>query len=267
MTLLNHALQAAHGARATARTAAPALLVVGGGGALGSAVLERALGCGRFAHVRVLATRGLRVAMHGLEPLIADSFDDAPAAGAAPIAQTALIVFDRERHANGRELAFVRPQPDALPALARWLRQRGLKHVVIVLPHDVASLPQALKAGLANLDEHAVAALGFDHLVFVRSAQAPPDARAGQWLQRLANGVLAQMRIMVAASNQPVRAQRVAQFAVELAASLPASAPGTRIVPPELVWLAAQQRDGGPLVKAWLATGEMPEISAPRLRM
>jgi hypothetical protein len=267
MTLLNHALQAAHGATAPAAVTTPGLLVAGGGGALGSAVLERALGGRRFAPVRVLATHSLHVAMAGLEPLIVDSFADAPAPGAAPIAQTALIVFDRERHANGRELAFMRPQPAALPALAHWLRQRGVKHLVIVLPHGVASLPQALKAGLANLDEHAVAALGFEHLVFVRSAQPPADVRAGQWLQRLADGVLAQMRIMVAASNQPARAQRVAQFAVELAALLPGSAPGTRIAPPELVWLAAQQRDPAALVQAWLATGELPEISAPRLRM
>jgi hypothetical protein len=33
------------------------------------------------------------------------------------------------------------------------------------------------------------------------------------------------------------------------------------------VWLASQLRDCEALVKAWLATGELPEINAPRVRM
>ena len=133
-----------------------------------------------------------------------------------------------ERHANGRELAFVRPRPHDLPMLARWLHTRGTRRLVVVLPHSPASLPDALKRGLANLDEHAVAALGFEQLVFVRSAQKPGSARAAQWLQRLADGVLAQLQLMVAAPDQPVRAAKVARFVLELAAQLPASEPGTR---------------------------------------
>jgi hypothetical protein len=266
MNLVEGALGAAHAGRGdTAQH--PSALMIGGGGALGSAVLERLLASRRFKHVRVLVTQGFHAAMHGLEPLVFTESALHDAAVPALNATLAIVVFDHARRANGREDAFVRPRPDELPALARWLFAGGVRELVVVLPHSVASLPQALKAGLANLDEHAVAALGFDHLVFVRSARPPPDARAGQWLQRLADGVLAQMRIMVAASNQPVRAQRVAQFAVELATSLPASTPGTRIAPPELVWLAAQLRDCEALVKAWLATGELPEINAPRVRM
>ena len=271
MTLLNDALRAGRtttktGATATSSSVRTAL-VAGGGGALGSAVLEALLAGRRFATVRVLATRPLSTAMHGLEPII---HDEALAATAQPlpatIADTALIVFDRERHANGRELAFLRPAPDGLTRLAAWLHQRGVRALVVVLPHSFATLPDALKAGLANLDEHAVAAMGFEQLVFVRAAQAPADARATQWLQRLADAMLAQMQIMVASTHQPVRAVKVAQFVAELAAQLGYSAAGTRVAPPELVWQAAQMRDPAPLVQAWLAARELPEVNAPRRR-
>ena len=267
MTLLNHALRAGRSSPG-ASAAAPTVLVAGGGGTLGSAVLEALLGGRRFAHVKVLATRALTTAMHGLEPVMVDAFDGTAAEppGAA-LADIAVLVFDRERHANGRELAFVRPQPHDLPMLARWLYARGTRRLIVVLPHSPATLPDALKHGLANLDEHAVAALGFDHLVFVRSAQKPGSARATQWLQRLADGVLAQMQMMVATPDQPVRAAKVAQFVLELAAQLPASSPGTRVAPPELVWQAAQLRDAESLVRAWLARGEVPTTKPPQRRL
>jgi len=272
MTLLNHALRAGRASPAHDGAPSPTVLVAGGGGALGSAVLEALLGGRRFAHVKVLATRALTVAMHGLEPVVVEAFDgpdeiDGLTTPAAPIADLAVIVFDRERHANGRELAFVRPQPHDLPLLARWLHAHGMRHLIVVLPHSPAGLPDALKHGLANLDEQATAALGFEHLVFVRSAQKPGSARAEQWLQRLADGVLAQMQMMVAAPSQPVRVAKVAQFVVELAAQLRNCAPGTRVAPPELVWQASQVRDAYALVHAWLARHELPPINPPRRRM
>ncbi len=273
MTLLNHALRAGRSTPKPSASGAPlAALVVGGGGVLGSAVLESMLGGRRFSPVKVLATRALTVAMHGLEPVVVDSLDvphavDRDGGAAAPVADLAVVVFDRERHANGRELAFARPQPHDLLPLARWLLAHGVKHLIVVLPHQPAGLPDALKLGLANLDEQAVAALGFAHLVFVRSAQKPGTERAAQWLQRLADGVLAQMQMMVAASNQPVRARKVAQFVLELAARLPGSEPGTRVAPPELVWQAAQLPDARPLVDAWLARAEMPAVVLPRRKL
>lgn len=269
MSLLNHALRAGRSSPANDADRLTTVLVAGGGGALGSAVLEALLAGRRFAHVKVLATRALTIAMHGLEPVVVDTFDafDGPTTAAAPIADLAVIVFDRERHANGRELAFVRPQPHDLHLLARWLHARGARQLIVVLPHSPAGLPDALKLGLANLDEQATAALGFEHLVFVRSAQKPGSVRAEQWLQRLADGVLAQMQMMVAAPNQPVRVAKVAQFVVELAAQLRSSAPGTRVAPPELVWQAAQVRDLHALVGAWLSRRELPMISAPRRNM
>jgi len=271
MSLLEPALRAGHAPAASgrdARRAAVGALVAGGGGALGSAVLEQLLAIRRFAPVRVLVTRRLEVAMQGLETVVVGAPDDARTGHpAAPIAEAAVIVFDRARHANGRELAFLRPAPHELAGLARWLHARGVRQLVVVLPHAPAHLPEALKAGLANLDEQAVAALGFEHLVFVRPAQAPADARAAQWLQRVADGVLAQLRLMVATPNQPVRARKVAHFVVELLARLAQSAPGTRVAPPELVWQAAQLRDSGALVQAWLDGQALPPLNAPTARM
>ena len=271
MTLLNHALRASRTTPSGDATSMTTVLVAGGGGALGSAVLHALLAGRRFRTVRVLATRALSTAMQGLEPVAVDDLVDdlgAPAAiDAVPLARTALIVFDRERHANGRELAFFRPAPQELVVLARWLHARGVRALVIVLPHSPANLPDALKAGLANLDEQAVSALGFEQLVFVRSAQPPSSERATQWLQRLADGMLAQMRIMVASTNQPVRAAKVAQFVAELALRLASSAPGTRVAPPELVWQASQLRDPAPLVAAWLGARELPDLNAPRMRL
>lgn len=248
------------------RRSGPGALLVGGGGALGSAVLEQLLGRGRFAPLRVLVTQAFKGAVRGLEPLLAPDFEDTTQPALAP-ARSAVVVFDRERHANGREEAFVRAEPQSLPLLARWLRRQGVRHLVIVLPHSPAGLPQALKLGLANLDEQAVTSLGFDHVVFVRTAQQPGQTRGGAWLQRLADGLLMQLRLMIPASQQPVRVLKVAQFVAELAAQLPASAGGSRVVPPELMWQAAQQDDAAPLVAAWLAGAELPPLREPRQRL
>ena len=266
--LLNQALRAAHTRAARPVGTAASVLVAGGGGTLGSAVLERLLARRAPGTAKVLATRRLTTALHGLAPVIVDG-SAAPSAWvtSAALADTALVVFDRERHATGRERTVVRPAPETLSALAGWLHACGVRTLIVVLPHAPASLPGALKAGLANLDEQATAAIGFERLVFVRTAQAPAEQRARRWAQRVADGLLAQMRLMVAASGQPVRAAKVAQFVVELVAQLPSSAPGTRVAPPELVWQAAQERDPAPLVRAWLEARELPPPRAPRPRL
>ena len=257
---------ALRGATHVARAAAPAArraIVAGAGGALGSAVLERFLADAAFADVlavveRTLARSTLR--LHGL-PIARLR------AGDAAGADTAAIVFDRERGRHGREDVFHRPAPHDLPALARELHGAGVRHLVVVLPHAPALLPQALKLGLASLDEQAVAALGFEHVVFVRSAQRPGGAaRASSWLQRVADGVLAQMHWMVPQREQPVRADRVAAFVAALARALPHASPGTRVVPPEVVWQAAQPGDLGALVARWLGDGELPAPRLPRQR-
>ncbi|WP_372525324.1 hypothetical protein [Piscinibacter sp.] len=266
MNLLRDALRAGHAPPVPRRPAARRVLVIGGAGVLGSAVLEQLLACRAFAQVAVLVTQPLNTsALPGLVPVARSAL--ALPASAHAVEDTAVIVFDRERHANGREDAFARPEPAELPELARALRQRGVRRLIVVVPHAPGSLPDALKQGLANLDEQAVAALGFEQLLFMRSAQAPAGPRSGQALQRLADWVLSQLRVMISQRDQPVRASKVAQFAAQLAALLPTAPRGTRVVPPELVWEAAQTRQLADLASDWLNGRTHAELPVPTLRM
>ena len=270
MNTVDEALHAAH--RAAVRRAPSGLrriVVAGGGGALGAALVEMLLAGRRFAEVGVLVTQPLETAMRGLLPLRCDAHTFAPC-GPPSLpdgADTAAIVFDRARHANGREAAFLRPDPAALPALAASLHGRGVRRLLVVMPHAPSSLPQALKHGLADLDEQAVSTLGFEQLLFVRSAQAPAALRGTGFAQRLAHGVLAQLRVMVPQPDQPVRAAKVARFVAELAQRLADAPPGTRVVPPEVVWQAAQPGDVGALAQAGLAGRPLREAAATPPRM
>jgi hypothetical protein len=262
MTLLQQALR---GARHTPKShrAQRCAIVIGGAGTLGAAVLELALGSGVFDRVQVLLDAPMAPAMRGFEALSRSMLDS----GMPLQADSALIVFDRERRVFGREDAFHRPQPEALPALAGALRRAGVLRLIVVLPHAPALLPAALKQGLASLDEHAVAGLGFEHLVIVRSAQPAGRGQAGHSpLQRLAHTLLAQLHWMLPQREQPVRPAKVAAFVLQLARALPQARPGTRVVPPELVWMAAQGGDVAALAQAWLAGETLPVIATPRQR-
>ena len=139
-------------------------LVIGAAGALGAAVLEQLLATRRFDRVGALVGQAIQPAVHGFAPM----HDDEIAVFAA---DTVLVVFDRLRSANGREAAFVKPDPQSLPALAQRLRDSAARHLIVVVPHTPSLLPMALQQGLACLDEAAVAALGFEQLVFMRMAQ------------------------------------------------------------------------------------------------
>jgi hypothetical protein len=224
-------------------------IVVGAGGALGAAVLEHTLGGGLFAQVVVLADEPIAPALRGFVAV-----DRAALEAGGVRADTAFVVFDRARGRHGREDAFHWPDPLALPALARLLRTRcGVTYLLLVLPHAPALLPQALKAGLASLDEQAVAALGFEHFVILRPSQAADDAALRSVPHRLARWMLAQLRWMIPQRDQPVRPDKVAALALAIARALPQAQGRTRVVPPELVWQAAQpQQDVGALVSAWL---------------
>lgn len=261
MDLVHQALRA--GPTEEAAPPAPrSALVAGGGGALGSAVVEQMLAGRAFRPLHVLVTQDFHASAAGLQPVVVDD-DLALPEGLGGLA---LIVFDRARHANGRDAAFVRPAPERLPALAAALQRAGARDLLIVLPHAAASLPNALKAGLANLDEQAVAALGFERVVFMRSAQ-PPDALESRGLQRVADVVLAQLRLMTPQHLQPVRAAKVAQLAAALARQLGDAPAGTRVMAPELVWQAAQSDDMDRYARAWLHGEALPEARIRVRRM
>ena len=264
------------------------VLMVGGGGPLGSAVLEHLLGSGHWARVAVLVSQPLEVAVKGLVAWPAAWLDAPPAlaqanAATAPTTatatassaapDTAVLVFDSERSRHRREAALYRPLPDTLPQVARGLLALGVRRLVVVLPHAPGLLPQALRAGLASLDEQAVAALGIAQLVLVRPARLPGGGQAaplaGFW-PRVAGAVLSQMQLMVPQRQQPLRAARVAQFVADLALALPAAGPGTRVVAPALRWDWAQPGGGAALLQAWLAgpgaACPAPQGAAPIIR-
>jgi hypothetical protein len=244
--LLSPALR---GARRSAAPASrlPSALVIGGGGALGSALLGEALVTGRFARVSALVGAPLASALRAFEPLS----EAALLGGNVGGAKLAFIVYERSRHANGRDEAFVQPVPAELPTLARALRAGGVQRLVVVVPHAPALLPQALQAGFASHDEAEVAALGFEHLVFLRTAQ-PSDGRSvGSALHRFAAWWLSQLRWMVPTQQQPVRALRLAELVVTLGRLLPRAAPGTRVLRSELL-RQATQGDAEQVLGSWL---------------
>lgn len=234
--------------------------MAGGAGALGAAVVEGLLRSGAFDPVRVLVTQPFAATARGLEAIPGEC----PAPGEAP--PLALAVFDRPRRSHGRDEAFFSPEPQALPALAARWHAVGVRNLLVVMPHDSGTLPVALASGLANLSEQAVASLGFERVAILRTAR-PPQAATSRGLQRVADGVLAQLRLMLPQNLQPVRAREVARLAVEVARQLSAHAPGTRVLGPEQVWQAAQAPDPAPLVADWLAgqAWEAPRLPSRRL--
>lgn len=254
MSLLHQALRAGSPSAAAPRVASPGLIVAGGAGPLGAAVLERALAFGPWRPVTALVTQPIEVALGGLRVVHAPA-DWEMTPEVSVNVECALVVFDRDASAHGREAAFLRPQPAELTALARWLQRAGVRRLMLVLPHAPALLPAALKAGLASLDEQAVAALGFEQFTVVRPTRAGPvnDGAAGVGpLHRLARAVLSQLHWMIPQREQPLRAAKVAEFVVELARRLPDAPHGTRVVPPELLWEWAQPEGGERVLNGWL---------------
>ena len=243
---VNHALGAASRKPPRAIAVPRRALVVGASGALGAAVLEQLLATQRFERVGALVDQPIQPAVYGFAPVRADELS-------AFHADSALIVFDRQRAANGREAAFAKPEPQMLTALAQQLQAIGVVHLVVVVPHSPSLLPMALQQGLASLDEAAVAALGFEQLVFMRMAQQEPAAEGLDAPRRLARWMLSQLHWMVPQREQPVRVDTVAKVAAALAVQLPGAPQATRVVPAALLWRAAQQQDAPTVVADWLA--------------
>lgn len=243
---VNQTLAAASRKPPRAVVAAPRrALVIGASGGLGAAVLEQLLATQRFERVGALVDQPIQPAMHGFAPVHASEL-------AAFAADTALIVFDRQRSANGRELAFVKPEPHTLPAVAQQLRGIGVQRLIVVVPHTPSLLPMALQHGLASLDEAALAAIGFEQLVFMRMAQNDRAVDGLDAPRRLARWMLSQLQWMIPQREQPVRADTVAKVAAALAWQLADAPRATRVLPSVLLWQAAQQRDAAGTVRAWL---------------
>lgn len=238
-------LQAAsRGAQPTA--ALPAVVIAGATGVLGNEVLRQLAGSGRYGPVRVLAREPMTDGLRGVGCVVVPTELAEPWPALA--ARIGVILFEPPRLFYDRERALWTPRPDQLPALARWMRGCGVTTLAVVLPHAQGRLPDALKRGLATLDEQAVAALGFERVLFVRSAQKPDPAVPPGFLPRTAHWMLSTLRFMVPSSEQPVRAAKVAQL---VATALQTAPHGIHVAAPELVWRASQG-DLPALVAAWL---------------
>lgn len=246
MTLTpGHILQAA-GRTEWAGMAGARVLIAGATGATGEAVLVQLASSPRIARVVVLLQQPVTVALRHVRGLLVEP--GCPPPWPQVEADEGVILFDPPRAFHGRERALLPVRPDQLPAIARWMLGCGVRRLLVVLPHAQGRLPQALKHGLAHLDEQAVAALGFEAVVFVRSAQAPASVRHRQVLQRLAHAMLGVLHHLVPARQKPVSARHVAQFAISALERVPH---GLHVAAPERVWEAAQG-DPAAVVSQWL---------------
>lgn len=225
------------------------VLLLGGGGTLGAAVLQRLLGAGGFAQVNVRVTQPLAARPRGLHDCVLP--DGGDWADLRTSAAVAVMVFDV---AKAREGAMWMPQPDDVLPAARRLKALGVRCLVLVMPHAPHRLPAALREGLWGMDEQALATMGFEHLVLLRpaagaSGSAGPARTPGWqgWGERLAGWMLSNLRFMVPTRQLPVRPDSIAALVVALVHALekqtPAEGAGasrTWVVPAETVWAAAQ---------------------------
>ena len=224
----------------------PRLLIAGAGGVLGAEVAHRLIGSGRFSQVQVLLHAPMQVALRGVTSVLVPAAlqhdppppgKPEPAAWPPASADVAVVMFEPPRIYHQRERAFWTPTPARLASLAVWLRASGVRDLLVLVPHDTGRLPQALQRGLANLDEAAVAALGFERLLILRAAR-PAPARAGAGLlARLAGWMLGVAQYMVPKSQLPLRAVQLAPI---VDAALALAPPGIHVLGPEVLHAAAQ---------------------------
>ena len=215
----------------------PDLLIAGATGALGNAVMQRLVGTHRFAHTQVLAREpmGQGMRMVSLQLVAGDiAFWPQP----AQRSDVAVVMFEPPRMYYERERALWTPEPEQLSALAVWLKSGGVSTLVIVLHHAQGSLPESLKRGLASLDEQALASIGFDRLIIVRSAQKPAALVKTPPLEKLAHWMLGIFQFMVPSSEQPVRPTKLAQLVDALLQTAPR---GITVLAQEEVWSLAQR--------------------------
>jgi hypothetical protein len=224
----------------------PRLLIAGAAGALGNEVLRRLVGCDAYAATQVLAREPITDGLRGVQTRVVPSDD--PQEWPLAAADVGVVLFDPPRMFYDRERALRTPAPGQLLALARWLRASGVRTIAVVLPHAPGRLPEAIKRGLGSLDEQAVAGLGFERFLLLRSAQRPGEVEQRSAPARLAHWMLGIFKYMIPSSEQPVRAVKVAQL---LSAALRHAPPGIHVAAPELVWQAAQG-DTEEIARRWL---------------
>jgi len=250
---LNQALASAHRQRPTGPKQ-PRLLIAGAGGVLGGEVTRRLIGCGRFSQVQVLLHEPMQVALRHVTPVIVPAhLQHPPTAGTQDApgwpstqADVAVVMFEPPRGFYQRERSFWTPDPTRLPALAAWLREAGVRDLLVLTPHQSGRLPQALQRGLAHVDEAATAALGFERVLLLRAASTLAQPGNPGLPHRVAAWMLGIFRDMVPTTQQPVRAVHLARV---VDAALVRAPPGVHVLGPEL--LHAAQADPARVLDAY----------------
>jgi hypothetical protein len=225
---------------------ASAVLIAGGGGKLGGEVVRRltaSVSMGRFRHLALLATEDFHATMAGVQVhSVSGTVANWPHLPLQDHIKTAVVMFEPPRMYYARERTIWTPHPSELPALAKWLYASGVRHLVVVLPHQPGMLPEALQQGLANLDEHMVTTLGFERLIFMRMAQTDVVVKSRHFLERIANWMLGVGKYMLPANQNPLRVTQIAKLVEQVLQTAPS---GSFVVP-----------SSGELPKAW-ALGEL----------
>jgi len=223
--------------------------MAGATGPLGNEVLRRLAGAHAWEAVQILAREPITQGMRAVSALLVG--DQAIGQWPLAAADAGVVMFDPPRLYYDRERALWTPQPVQLLELSQWMRRSGVHTLVVVLPHAQGQLPDALKRGLASLDEHAVATLGFERVLFVRTPEKASNRSGAGYLERTAAWMLSILNFMVSGSEQPPRASKVAEFVAEALRMLP---PGVHVAAPELVWQGAHG-DVRKVVSSWLSGG------------
>ncbi len=232
----DQALAAASSRLRSTLAAKPELLIAGATGVLGNAVLMRLSGTGRYAHTQVLAREPMQQGLQAISlQLVAGELAQWPAL--AQRCDVAVVMFEPPRMFYERERALWTPIPAQLPALAQWLHTQGARTLAVVLPHVQGTLPEALKAGLASLDEHALASIGFDRLIIVRSAEKSAAFASANPLEKLAHWMLGIFKFMIPSQEQPVRPSKLAEI---VDAALQYVPQGITVLGPQQVWALTQ---------------------------
>lgn len=233
---LLHVLRGAQHSSFQGLSTAPELVVAGAAGALGNEVLRRLVGSAGYAHVHVLAREPIRTGMARVE-LVCRAGDDV-VRWATLTANVGVVMFEPPRMFYERERALWVPRADQLEALARWMYRCGVRTLVVVMPHAQGQMPAGLQRGFASLSEQTVSALGFERVVWVRSAEKRAPAERPQGLLfRARDLVLSMFSYMVPQSQQPLRTVHVAH-AVLLA--LQHAPPGVHVLSHEMLRHASQ---------------------------
>lgn len=228
-----HLLQGAQSPRRAGTQRMPHLVVAGAGGALGNEVLRRLAGSLSYGQVSVLTREPIRAGMARIH--LACMPASPPDQWPTVQADVGVVMFEAPRLFYERERALWIPQPQQLEPLAAWMRRCGVHTVAVVMPHARGALPEALAGGFVSLSEQVISSMGFETVVWIRSANDVAKPRPSNWLLRARALVWSVFSYMIPQSQQVIRAAQMAHVVSRALQHAPA---GVHVLSHERVWLA-----------------------------